>query len=369
MKHKSAGQTAKDKEKQEIKLFRKKRPTFQTIQLEKYTKVLLALKKKFTEYTNTFADNLTSLLENKYFLLNCYETLKSNRGALIKKTDTDAADEMAEERIESIVQRIKDKTFKFRPSRRILISKPGKTTKRPLTIPNFDDRIIQEATRLILNAIYEPIFKKTQVNFGFCPELSTSDAMEHLQKRTSNATTAIERDVKGTYDNIVPSIMIQILSKKIKDKYFLKWIQQGFEAEIYCKDIYENTSLDIPQEGIASPILFNIYMHELNLYVLSELQEFMDNTNKSENRTGKQSKHYNQTKKKRENVIVKMRTLLRKISHANKYKNITTQQKEKYRTLQKEYKEWTKKIRKINPPGFYPGGQKLWRDMQMIGLF
>jgi retron-type reverse transcriptase len=129
---------------------------------------------------------------------------------------------MAEERIDKLVENIKNKTFKFRPSRRIEIPKPGKTTKRPLTIPNFDDRIIQEATRVILNAIYEPIFKKVQVNFGFRPQLSTSDAIEHTQVGTSNATTAIEGDVKGAYDNVVPSIMIKILSKKIKDKYFFK---------------------------------------------------------------------------------------------------------------------------------------------------
>jgi retron-type reverse transcriptase len=122
--------------------------------------------------------------------------------------------------------------------------------------------------------------------------------MEHLKKGTSNATTAIEGDVKGAYDNVVPSIMMKILSNKIKDKQFLKLIQQGFEAGIFYNDIYENTSLGIPQGGIASPILFNIYMHEFDTYVLDELQAFMDNINKSNNRTGKQGKYYSQTKKK-----------------------------------------------------------------------
>lgn len=334
-------------EKEKRKKLRIEKQTFQILASEKYTTILQTLKRKFTNNPNTSADNLMSLLENKYFLINCYETLKSNRGALTKGTDTDTADAMAEDRIEKLVKKIKDRTFKFRPSRRIQVPKPDKTTTRPLTIPNFDDRIIQEATRVILNAIYEPIFQKIQVNFGFRPNLSTTDAMEHLTKNTSNATTAIEGYIKGAYDNVEKNTMINILSMRIKDKNFLKLIKQGFESGIYIKGIYENTTLGIPQGGIASPILFNIYMHKFDLYILTELQEFIDNINIAEDRKSKQSKNSNQLKKKRENVTNRMKTILRKIPYLNKYKNMTTQQKEKYRSLQKEYKEFTRKLRTV----------------------
>jgi RNA-directed DNA polymerase len=195
--------SSKKVEQKQRKLLRNEKQAFQTIQSAKYTKVLETLKNKFTQNINSVADNLMSLLENKYFLFNGYEPLKSNTGSLTKGTDTETADEMAEERIEKLAQSIKDKTFKFRPSRRIYVPKPGKTTKRPITIPNFDDRVLQEATRVILNAIYEPIFQNIQVNLGFRPELSTTDAMENIQTRTSNATTAIEGDIKGAYDNVV----------------------------------------------------------------------------------------------------------------------------------------------------------------------
>jgi hypothetical protein len=141
--------------------------------------------------------------------------------------------------------------------------------------------------------------------------------------------------------------MIKILSKKIKDKHFLKLILQGFESGIYCKDIYENTTLGIPQGVIASPILFNIYMHEFESYILYDLKEDLNKINISEKRSGRrQSKNYTKIKKKRENVANKMQTILRQIPQINKYHNMTTQQREKYKALQKEYKQWTQKMRK-----------------------
>ena len=83
-----------------------------------------------------------SILRDPMFLLNCYENLNKNKGVLTKGTDDSTAESMTMERIDTIANQIKEKTFKFTSSRRILIPKPGKDTKRPLTIANFDDRIV-----------------------------------------------------------------------------------------------------------------------------------------------------------------------------------------------------------------------------------
>lgn len=335
-------------QKEKRKALRKEKQEFQIQGASKYTTVLEALKKKFKKNPNAMADNLMSLLEDKNFLLNCYETLKANKGALTQGTEKDTADSMADKRIEEIVLKLINKTFKFRPSRRIEVPKPGKTTMRPLTIPNFDDRIIQEGIRVILNAIYEPIFQELQVNFGFRPKLGTDNAMQHIQtNQNAKATTAIEGDIKGAYDNVQIKKMMEILAKRIKDKFFLKLIKQGFESGIFCKDIFENTTLGIPQGGIASPILFNIYMHEFDIYVLTELQEFVDRINTAEKRRNRESKNWRTIRYKRGAVTQKMNRILKKVPETNKFQNMTPQQKENYRNAQKQFKQLTTKLRSI----------------------
>lgn len=323
----------------------KKRNLFNLRTQENTSQFWLKLNKKFQNNQNNIADNFISILGNKYFLFNCYESIKSNKGSLTQGTDNTTAESMSMKRIEKLSNTIKSKQFQFKPARRIEVPKPGKTTFRPLTIPNFDDRIVQEGIRIILNQIYEPIFSKIQANYGFRPKLGTVEAMDHIIKTTINYTTAIEGDIKGAFDNIDPTIMINILSKRIKDKHFLKIIKQGFHAGIFFKDIYYNSTLGIPQGGLASPILFNIYMHEFDIFVKEYIQNILDELNSIEERTGKPGKSYNKIRKLRENVINKMQTVLRQVPEINKFSNMTFKQKLKYRSFQKEFNQLTKKLR------------------------
>lgn len=126
---------------------------FQIEQSHKYSRILKGIKKKSIENPKYYFDNFISILSDFNFLMNCYENLKKNKGALTKGTDEETADKISEERIKRISTKIKENTFKFSPSRRILILKPGKLTMRPLTISNFDDRIVQEGIRIILENI------------------------------------------------------------------------------------------------------------------------------------------------------------------------------------------------------------------------
>jgi retron-type reverse transcriptase len=95
---------------------------------------------------------------------------------------------------------------------------------RPLTIPNFDDRIVQEGIRLILNSIYEPTFEKNSCNFGFREHLGTHDAVDFILNNGRGMTYAIEGDIEKPYDTINFNKLLQILNRKIKDKKFLNFI-------------------------------------------------------------------------------------------------------------------------------------------------
>ena len=151
-----------------------------------------------------------------------------------------------------------------------LLKKGEKPKMRPLGIPTFEDRIIQEAIRIILNVIYEPTFEKNNLNYGFRENKSTHHAILKTKYNGTGLSMAIEGYIKGAYDNVDHDILLKILSHRILDKDFLKLIYQGFKCGLLDQGQYQDTITGVPQGGIASPILFNIYMHEF--YPFSKLK-------------------------------------------------------------------------------------------------
>lgn len=144
------------------------------------------------------------------------------------------------------------------------------------------DRIVQKCISLILVAIYEPQFELRNRSFGFRPKKSTKDAITALTtKLTNGMKSAIEGDVEAAYDTVVRKRLIEILSKKIQDKQFLKLIEERLNydyVEKGTKNIFR-PNLGIPQGGIDSPYLFNIYMSELDEYIHNELQSYVNGLN------------------------------------------------------------------------------------------
>lgn len=147
----------------------------------KYGTVLKAIAQKNERDHTRKNDNLMKLLKDPYFLSNCYEKIKSNKGALTPGTDSLTVDEMTWDRFTRVAEEIRSGTFKFGRSRRIYVEKPGKPKPRPITIPNAMDKIVQEGVRVILNAIYEPTFRAKSLNFGFRPGVSCNDAIQKIK--------------------------------------------------------------------------------------------------------------------------------------------------------------------------------------------
>ncbi|MGQ2957956.1 reverse transcriptase domain-containing protein [Agrobacterium sp.] len=226
-----------------------------------------------------------------------YGNIKSNKGALTPGSTNNTADEFSIDRIRLIQKQLKEKTFFFTPVRRIRIPKPIKgldwsdketliTRGRPLGIPDFDSKIVQEAIRLILNAIYEPIFHSLQANFGFRPNQGVHNALHTIFKNTRSMNYAIEGDIKGAFDNLDHDILQKILSKRIQDKNFLDLIYHTCRAGIFdqLQKTYKDSLLGVPQGGIVSPLLWNIYMHEFDKFVLNDLSETIQTINRRQKR-------------------------------------------------------------------------------------
>jgi RNA-directed DNA polymerase len=139
--------------------------------------------------------------------------LKDNKGT---STDKKTIDAMGNTDIASLIKTIRTKQYKFKPVRKIMIPKPGKTELRPLGIPTWTDRIVQEMIRSILDSIYEPIFKNfhEDSDFGFRNGLGTKQAIEKILRNGKGMDWVIEGDIKSAFPTVDHDILIFLLEKK-----------------------------------------------------------------------------------------------------------------------------------------------------------
>ena len=209
--------------------------------------------------------DLYKLLVNKPEIWElAYANINANDGATTKGVDGVTADGHSVERSREIMNQLRNGTYRPKPARRVYIPKSnGK--QRPLGIPTFMDRLVQEACRIILEAIYEPVFSK--FSFGFRKDMGCHEALQDTSHRFSGTKWFIEFDIKGYFDNIDHQILVKLLKKKINDERFTALIGWMLKAG-YMEDWkFNKTYSGTPQGGVVSPILANIYLHELDVFM------------------------------------------------------------------------------------------------------
>lgn len=233
--------------------------------------MLSSLQNHSSDRSYTF-DRLYRNLYNRELFLLAYQNIYASQGNMTKGTDGKTIDAMSLNRIDGIIASLKDESYQPQPSRRTYIPKRnGKM--RPLGIPSFDDKLVQECVRLLLEAVYEGSFAKT--SHGFRPKHSCHTALSQVQVCFTGVKWFVEGDIKGFFDNINHEVMIGILAERIKDERFLRLIRKFLKAG-YLEDWqYHNTYSGTPQGGIISPILANIYLDKLDQY-MEELKKRFD---------------------------------------------------------------------------------------------
>ena len=206
-----------------------------------------------------------NIATNEELYLQAYKNLHANEGAMTPGINPeDTVDGMSVERIRKLLKTLQERAYQWSPVRRVYIEKKNSSQKRPLGMPGWTDKLLQEVIRMVLEAYYEPRFRNS--SHGFRPGRGCHTALESI-KTWRSAKWFIEGDIKGCFDNISHHIVLGILEKDIKDKSFLKLIKDMLEAG-YVEDwTYHRTYSGTPQGGIASPLLANIVLNELDVFV------------------------------------------------------------------------------------------------------
>ncbi len=218
-----------------------------------------AKREKSTRFTS-----IAHLLDVDY-LRNGFKSLNRNKAKGVDDVSWYDYNANLEENLEKLVERLKKKSFRPIPAKRVYISKSdGK--RRPLGIPAIESKIVELGIKKILSHIYEEDFSNQ--SFGFRPERSCHDALKEANRLiTFNPTNHIvEADIKGFFDNVSHEILLEFLKRRIADNSMLMLIEKFLKAGYMEEGVLVRTDKGTPQGSIISPILANVFLH----YVLDE---------------------------------------------------------------------------------------------------
>jgi group II intron reverse transcriptase/maturase len=209
-------------------------------------------------------DELYRQMFNVDLYLTAYGRIYANHGAMTPGPDAETADGMSTDKIQQIIEALRHERYRFRPVRRTFI--PKKNGKlRPLGMPSWSDKLVGEVVRLLLEAYYEPTF--SDYSHGFRPGRGCHTALREVERTWTGAVWFVEGDISDCFGSLDHNIMIKILGEKIRDNRFLRLIRNMLKAG-YLEDWRYHESLSgCPQGGVVSPILSNIYLDKLDVFV------------------------------------------------------------------------------------------------------
>lgn len=213
-------------------------------------------------------DELYRQMFNKSLYLLAYGNIYSNQGAMTPGASDETADGMSEAKIDQVIALMRAERYRFAPVRRVLIPKKNGRL-RPLGLPSWSDKLAGEVVRLLLEAYYEPQFSGR--SHGFRKGRGCHTALREIQQTWTGTVWFIEGDVSDCFGSFSHEILLGILAEKIRDNRFLRLIRNMLKAG-YLEDWqYHDTLSGVPQGGVVSPVLSNIYLHKLDEFVEKEL--------------------------------------------------------------------------------------------------
>lgn len=199
---------------------------------------------------------------NEESLAGCFHELDGKKAVGIDGVDKAQYGMELDENLKDLVARMKRMAYRPGPVREVLIPKEDKPgAVRPLGISNFEDKLVQKMMHKVLESIYEPLF--LDCSYGFRPGRGCHDAiralLDHLFR--DEVQTIIDVDLANFFNTIDHTLLLTMLSDKIKDPRFLRYLARMFKAGVLAKGDLQVSDEGVPQGSLCSPVLANIFAH------------------------------------------------------------------------------------------------------------
>lgn len=225
-------------------------------------KLYLAAKRSKTRRFHALYDKVYRM----DFLEGAWKSVKRNRGS--SGVDGESIADIIESgetvMVEELQRKMREGRYRPRRVKRVYIPKPD-GRERPLGIPTVRDRVVQTATKYVIEPIFEADF--LDCSYGFRPNRCAHDALEKIRV-TMNAGYhfVLDADIKGFFDNINHTKLMGFVSQRVNDRRIQKLIRKWLKSGVLDDTIVRESELGTPQGGVISPLLANIYLHEFDKY-------------------------------------------------------------------------------------------------------
>lgn len=275
-----------------------------SVGLEELTKV----NKKNPDHLN---DKLIHIVSSVDTLILAFELIKNNPGNSTPGVNNTTLDKIGLKWFHETSRKIKAGKYKFKPARRVYIDKVGsKGKKRPITISCPRDKIVQKAILLVLDAIFEPSF--LTYSHGSRQNRGTHTALEYIKFNFKEAKWAIEADIDNNFPSINHRILMRLLGKRILCCKFLSLIKGSIKAGYIENSRFFESNVGLFQGNIMSPMLNNIYLHELDVFMDDLIKSFRAGKSRRKNPVFRRLQYLMEKSKGNLKEVKKLRKLFHK---------------------------------------------------------